>query len=233
MGMLRLRSHVRNSLLFFSALLFFLAFFSMNPAAAASAPNEAASDQEEGADHLLPDPGEQMKPDVEAVICYHNSAAFVVRPPTGWTNDRETASLLGVCAIYTPFGSTYSDATAVLYPNVGTARGKTIEETADTQAEWIRKTLSGRKSGEKTQVITGKGIRSEKGQNVAIRYFDQGPPPNEWEAAAYMQHDGQLFMLVLSAREKSDRDAAIGQLEEAARKVVSMDFRQESGSKGE
>lgn len=198
--------------------------FSLSPAQAHTGTGPAGAEQEEGADHLLPDPSDGPPPDTEAVICYHNSAAFVVRPPTGWTNDKGTATLLGVCAIYTPVGSNYNDAKAVLYPNVGTARGRTIEESADIQAEWIRKTLSSRKNGEKIQVRYGKGLRNEKGHGVAIRYYDQGPPPNEWEAAAYLQHNGQLLMLVLSAREKQDRDAAVAQLEEAASQVVGMDY---------
>ena len=169
-------------------------------------------------------------PDAE-VICYRDTAAFVVSPPTGWTNDSEVMRALGLCAMFSPLGSTYNDAEAVLYPNMATAAGKDVGESADLQAEWIRKTFADKPGGENIQVRRGEGFRTEQGLDVAIRLYDHGPPPNEWEAAVYLQHDGQLLMLVLSAREQKLRDAALPRLEEAARKVILLEVERDGGKK--
>lgn len=203
-------------------------------AASDGAARPEADESSEQEDRWVPpvrDPGEIAEPEDSPVICYSETAAFLIKAPKGWDNDSETAAQLGVCAVYAPAGSGYHDGVAVLYPNVGTAKGKNIEETADIQAEWIRSVLAKRPQGESISVRAGAGIRTAKGQEAAIRFYDQGPPPNEWEAAAYMQHNGRLLMLVLSAREKADRDAYIPQLEEAARQVISMDFALSDGKK--
>ena len=193
-------------------------------AVCAFAEPEGNSEQE---GHWLPpvqDPGSASAPEAFSVICYSESAAFVIEPPEGWDNDSESASLLGLCAMYVPNGSSYFDASAKIYPNVGPARGKTVEESADLQAEWIRSIMRKRSQGENVTIRKGTGLKSEKGQDIAIRYYEQGPPPNEWEAAAYLQYNGRLFMLVLNARDKTNRDERMHLLEEAARKVVSLDF---------
>ena len=169
-------------------------------------------------------------PDAD-VICYRDTAAFVVSPPMGWANDSEVMRALGLCAMFAPVGSTYNDAEAVLYPNMATAAGKNLEESVDLQAEWIRKTLADKPGGENIQVRRGEGFKTEQGLDVAIRLYDQGPSPNEWEAAAYLQHDGQLLMLVLSAREQKFRDVALPRLEEAARKVIRLDVEQDGEKK--
>jgi hypothetical protein len=169
-------------------------------------------------------------PDAD-VLCYRDAAAFVVSPPTGWANDSEVMRALGLCAMFAPLGSTYNDAEAVLYPNMATAAGKSVEESADFQAGWIHKTFADKPGGENIQVRRGEGFKTEQGLDVAIRLYDHGPSPNEWEAAAYLQHDGQLLMLVLSAREQSLRDAALPQLEEAARKVIRLEMEQDGEKK--
>ena len=169
-------------------------------------------------------------PDAD-VLCYRDTAAFVISPPTGWANDSEVMRALGLCAMFAPLGSTYNDAEAVLYPNMATAAGKNVEESADFQAEWVRKTFTDKPGGENIQVRRGEGFKTEQGLDVAIRLYDHGPPPNEWEAAAYLQHDGQLLMLVLSAREQNLRDAALPQLEEAARKVIRLEMEQDGEKK--
>jgi len=169
-------------------------------------------------------------PDAD-VLCYRDTAAFVVSPPTGWANDSEVMRALGLCAMFAPLGSTYNDAEAVLYPNMATAAGKNVEESADFQAEWVRNTFTDKPGGENIQVRRGEGFKTEQGLDVAIRLYDHGPPPNEWEAAAYLQHDGQLLMLVLSAREQNLRDAALPQLEEAARKVIRLEMEQDGEKK--
>lgn len=169
--------------------------------------------------------GSKFAEDLDSVaICYRGKAAFVVASPSGWINDEETARHYELCAMYMPVGGTFEDAPAVMYPKVGARRGSTLKEAADAQAEDARRYLDSKSEGKGPQVREGETWRSEAGQEIAVRLFDNGPAPNEWEAVAYMTHNDGILMLVLAAREKETRDAYLPRLEEAARKVIAMDL---------
>lgn len=160
----------------------------------------------------------------ETVICYHETAGFIVSAPKGWVNDAEAASHLGICALYIPQGTSYNDAPAVIYPKAGT-RGTdgSLHDTAKALAELGQKMLSSRPGGENLRLRQGKDIKTEGGETFALWYFDQGPPPNEWEAVAYLPKNTDVLLLVLSTRLEAAREAHMKDLEAVAHAVSTLD----------
>ncbi len=158
---------------------------------------------------------------VRTTVCYREKAGFIVGVPDGWVNDKKAADSRGVCLMMVPEGTDFHSAPAVMYPNIVNSKGGTLEETAKIMATTVRDEFI--KAGKTPPKIhPGKEIHGKN--TLAIWYFDDGPHPNRWEAAAYIVYNDQLFMLVLSAYTKNDRTAAMPAFIETAKKVFTIEI---------
>ena len=60
------------------------------------------------------------------------------------------------------------------------------------------------------------------GRPFAIRFFDNGPPPNVAEAAAYTIHNDSMLIVVLSAKSAKDLAPYLPALYTALDEVAAM-----------
>ena len=90
---------------------------------------------------------------------------------------------------------------------------------ADNAAQVARRDLARAPGGENISVHAGESFVSAPNLPVEIRYFDNGPYPNVFEAVAYVVHDTSVLGLVLSAKTRDARDAFLPALLKCARDV--------------
>ena len=156
---------------------------------------------------------------VDNFVCYTGEAGFIIYPPKGWLNDSEAAAEFGLCAILVPEGTDLHSAPAVMYPGTVPNPGGTLEQSAKKVAEKVVKDFT--EAGLKAPKIRqGKAIKGEN--TLMLWYFDDGPPPNNWEASAYLPFNEGMLMLVLSSYTKESRDKAISALEDMAKGVKTV-----------
>lgn len=158
------------------------------------------------------------------VICYDSRAAFYLPLPTGWTNSHASAERFNVCGMYYPQGHNFYSAPAVMYPVVYDAPpGASLEERAQKRAQMVLHQLKAMPGSEKLTLRTGKPYTTANGQTFAVRFFDNGPPPNTAEATAVIVHNGSIFEVVLSALSKEQLEANLDALYAALEGVAVMD----------
>lgn len=120
-----------------------------------------------------------------------------------------------------PEGSTFNDAPAAIYVNSVDLAGD-AETAVDAEAERSRARFAPARKGEGPFVRKGPPIVAKDGTTGHVRFFDQGPLQNEWEAVVYIPKNDAMLLLVLSARSKEDRDRYWEALEFIVRKMVAM-----------
>ena len=156
-------------------------------------------------------------------ICYRENAAFVLPCPDGWVGDPEAASRLGLCGVYYPQGHTFDTAPVVMYPRlVSPLPGKSLEERAQKQAEFTQNSFRKLPGGQNLTVRKENTYTAGNGRAFAIRFFDNGPPPNVAEAAAYTIHNNSMLIVVLSAKSAKDLAPYLPALHAALDEVTAM-----------
>lgn len=169
----------------------------------------------------VPD-GTSLPPDpAGAAICWKGEDGFMIRLPDGWQNLPESAAYHNVCFMGIPAGSSARDFPALLYPRIfSRLKSRSPADTADTAAEVARRDLARAPGGENISIRAGKSFVTPLNLPVEIRYFDNGPYPNVFEAVAYVVHDTTVLSLVLSAKTRDARDTFFSALLESARAVT-------------
>ncbi|MCL1939939.1 MAG: hypothetical protein FWG04_04695 [Desulfovibrionaceae bacterium] len=208
-----------------SALCLALAFLLSLPVLAANTPAACAPG-------MNPLPGSRvlvdipMPPEPISAICWEDEAAFMVSLLDGWQNAPEAAERLGVCFMGILSGTNFDDSPAILYPRIfPRPLDQTPAQAADKAAQSVYRKLSRLPGGENMAVRPGKSFISPQDLPVEIRYFDNGPYPNVFEAAAYVTYHTASLGLILSATTRENRDAFLPVLLQVAREVYSMQVR--------
>ena len=156
-------------------------------------------------------------------ICYREDAAFILPCPGGWTGDPAAAGRLDLCGIYYPQAYTFDTAPVVMYPRLVTPfPGKSLEERAQKQAEFTRDSFRKLPGGQNLTVRKEETYTAVNGRAFAIRFFDNGPPPNAAEAAAYTIHNDSMLIVVLSAKSAKDLKPYLPTLYTALDEVAAM-----------
>ena len=156
-------------------------------------------------------------------ICYSGDAAFILPCPGGWTGDPAAAGRLDLCGIYYPQGYTFDNAPVVMYPRLVTPfPGKSLEERAQKQAEFTKDSFRKLPGGQNLTVRKEGTYTAVNGRPFAIRFFDNVPPPNVAEAAAYTIHNNSMLIVVLSAKSAKDLAPYLPALYTALDEVAAM-----------
>lgn len=161
---------------------------------------------------------------VGGVICYQEGAAFLMIPPDGWVGDPAAAGQLGLCGVFYPAGYDFNSAPAVMYPRLAKAfPGDSLEDRAQKQAEFTLREFRILPGGQDLTLRKGKAYTTTGGLTFALRRFDNGPPPNVSEAAAYTIHNDAILIVVLSAKSVGQLSPYLPALYAALDEVAAMD----------
>ena len=168
--------------------------------------------------------GVPMPPDpAEAAICWKNKTGFLIRLPEGWRNVPESATHYNLCLMGIPDGFHFHDVPALLYPQIfSRSLSQSPADVADKAAQVARRDLARAPGGENITVRAGESFVTSANLLVEVRYFDNGPYPNVFEAVAYVMHDTDVLSLVLSAKTKEARDTFLPALLKSAHEVLPM-----------
>lgn len=135
-------------------------------------------------------------------ICYWGSVGFMMGPPEGWVNLPEMAAASGLCFTFVPAGYDFDNAPAVIYPNMGDAKGD--DAWVEILSQGILQQMRRLPGGENLQLVRGEPF-SARNLNFELRYFNNGPSPNNFELVAYHIQDEVILLVVLSAKTKQAR----------------------------
>lgn len=153
--------------------------------------------------------------------CAGDGMVFLVMPPEGWVNDKDTAVKFGVCSMHVEEGRSFDDAPAVMYARVQRkARGAGLEAAADAVVAATLDTMTRQEKGALPRVSRVRPSNPDHRGMFTMRLFDNGPKPNEFEAGAYRVEGNNVFFIILSARDVESRDAALPYLEEVMERVI-------------
>ncbi|MDL2306778.1 hypothetical protein LJC48_01930 [Desulfovibrio sp. OttesenSCG-928-C06] len=146
-------------------------------------------------------------PGPDSAICYRGESGFVISPPEGWVNLSEQAAKMGLCVLYAPAGYNFDNAPAVIYPTV-IAAPKGADPVA-VQAEKVFRQHMKRPEGRQIWLENPGVFFSASGLEYALRYFRNGPSPNDFEMVAYHVEDGSMLMVVLSSVKNKEIQKAL------------------------
>jgi hypothetical protein len=135
-------------------------------------------------------------------LVYGTDHAFWVSAPKGWVLDNRSGAPQGLHAVFYRVGSSWSDATTVMYVNTGgLAKGETLESFISGDLARFRERSPNVKMTKESSVST-----SDK-RTADVRRFSGDEWGNE-EAVAYIQEGAVVVMIVLTARNRPDFEAA-------------------------
>jgi hypothetical protein len=138
-------------------------------------------------------------------------ASIGTKAPPDWVPVRNPNNL-GLCVAYVHKGRTFNDSPSIIYTRLVSAGS--IEDMVSQSAEHLKK------FSETFRLEKKKDYRSKKGVTFAVRYFLNGPNPNEFEAAGYLAYKGQFLIVVYSSRNRKDFDAHINSFFAALDSVI-------------
>jgi hypothetical protein len=165
------------------------------------------------------------------VICWRGESGFAIGLPKGWRDEPGAAQHFDVCFMAIPDGINFNDSPVILYPQVfNHPATETPAHAADLAARVARKDMSRKPGGKNMTVRTGESFTTPQGLHVEIRSFDNGPPPDAFEAAAYLTYHTGTLGLVLSAKTREARDAFLPALLQVAREVFPLNVTDERKS---
>lgn len=135
-------------------------------------------------------------------LVYGKDHAFWVSAPKGWVLDNRSGAPQGLHAVFYRLGSSWSDATTVMYVNTGRlAKGESLESFIAGDLARFREQSPNVKMTKESSLST-----SDK-RTADVRRFSGDQWGND-EAVAYIQEDAVVVMIVLTARNRPDFEGA-------------------------
>jgi hypothetical protein len=167
-----------------------------------------------------------------ASICRRDEAGFLIRLPDGWQNIPDAANHFNLCFMAVSNGTNFNDAPAVVYPRIFVrSPGRSPADAADNAAQIALKALARAPGGENISLRVGESFTTPPGLPVEIRYFDNGPYPNVFEAVTYVTYDTAVLGLILSAKTREARDTFLPVLLKSAREVYPIQIKDKRKNK--
>src|SRR5437762_3517675 len=91
-----------------------------------------------------------------AAILYSDSGGFMVSVPNGWVLDRATGERMGTCCVLYPQGTSWEQASSVIYPNIAERQpGQSLQQLMETDVSGFRKHYPGMNVAQAQDLPTG------------------------------------------------------------------------------
>jgi hypothetical protein len=98
-------------------------------------------------------------------------------------------------------------------------------QAADEAARFAIQALSRTPGGQNMTARTGDSFTTPQNLPVEVRFFDNGPHPNVFEAVAYVTYHTGTLGLILSAKTREARDTYLPALLQVAREVYPLEVK--------
>jgi len=129
-------------------------------------------------------------------IVYGPKAAFKVDAPQGWVLDNSAGVDQGLPCVLYPKGSTWADATTVMYAKIASTQFEKVDAFVDKAIKEMEKTHG----LPKQKVESGK---TGDGQSYFINEYPATKSYSQWERVAYIQLPKAVAYIVFSSKDES------------------------------
>lgn len=129
-------------------------------------------------------------------IVYGPKAAFNIKAPAGWVLDNNAGTEQGLPCVLYPKGSTWSDASAIMYAKIAGTNYEDVEKFVAMAMQQMEK-VHGKP---KEKVDSGK---TGDGQAYFINEYPATSSYSQWERVAYIQLPKAVAYIVFSARDEA------------------------------
>lgn len=138
--------------------------------------------------------------DIDAILTRDN-VTVGVHAPIDYFLDKEVAGQFGVCAFYLKNKTNLDTSPAVLYARIADA-----SMSGDKGIEILAKEISDiyKEKSKDFKLEKQSDYKSKLGNTFVIRYFKNGPKPNQFEAAGYLKLGSRIVMAIFSAQTEKD-----------------------------
>jgi hypothetical protein len=146
----------------------------------------------------------QKRDDTDGVLFLNADIKFILKEPAGWVLDTQTAKSQGVEAVLYGKGSSWKNATAVMY-----ARVIHKDETQDTIEKVISKDVADFLKLSKDSTVTDSpSIETRDKKQALVKVFYDAANKN-YESVAFIDHDKVAVIIALSSRTKNEYEKAL------------------------
>jgi hypothetical protein len=153
-----------------------------------------------------------------AAIIYSDHGGFMVSVPKGWVLDRATGQKMGTCCVLYPQGSTWDQASSVIYPNIAEKQpGQTLQQLMSSDLDGFKQRFPN------MNVTEAKDLPAGDSQLAKVRFF-YGVNQGSYELVAYVDEPQVVALLVLSSRSKQALGEALPAFREVLKSYVYMDM---------
>jgi hypothetical protein len=143
-------------------------------------------------------------PEGQASLVYSDSTSFWIDVPRGWVLDAEAGRRDGEIAVLYRQGESWSTGDPVMYASVITPKsGFNAAVPAAARSDSAR--WAGRVAD--LAFTMRDSVRTVSGEFAHVRAY-ASESAKQYETVAYLQADGRVWMLALSARSRVSHDAA-------------------------
>jgi hypothetical protein len=128
---------------------------------------------------------------------------FTVEAPRGWMIQGKGEGSNGLATVFFPMGSTFAEASAVLYVNTAAReKGQRLQEFIARDIEGMRKGSPG------VKVEKGRALETADGKRAEVRTFT-GDKWGNRESIAFLAEESIFVTIVLTARTAESYEAAL------------------------
>ena len=147
----------------------------------------------------------QKEEELNQGLIYGEDHSFWLAAPKGWVLDNQAGVSHGLHAVFYPKGSTWANATVVMYANVA-HKGKKGEETLQTLMDGDVARF--RERAPKLVVKRAKDLTTKDKKKAVVRHFS-GDAWGNSEAVAYIDEKKVIVILVMTSKTKKGFEASL------------------------
>lgn len=138
--------------------------------------------------------------DIDMVLVQENLTVGF-HAPNGFFLDKESGQNFGLCGFYAKTGQTFHTSPVIIYAQVANSA-----MSGDKGIEQLIKDVSQSYSSRSKTFKTEKksSYASKNKMSFEVRYFLNGPPPNNFEAGAYLKLNSRIVQIIYSAKSEKD-----------------------------
>lgn len=138
--------------------------------------------------------------DIDMVLVQEN-VTVGFHAPNDFFLDKESGENFGLCGFYVKSGQTFHTSPAIIYAQVANST-----MSGDKGIEQLIKDVSKSYSSQSKTFKTEKkpSYTSKNKLSFEVRYFLNGPPPNNFEAGGYLKMNSRIVQIIYSAKSEKD-----------------------------
>lgn len=151
----------------------------------------------------------------DCTIIYGEDWAFVFEAPARWTSQCRAENSVGAALALWPEGTTFADASAVMYVTVNERKPRTLKAFAADEQRRFRASVP-------DVIVRAEAPMAVGGGATALVFRLTGDPGQNQELIAYVEGPTRFFIVVISARNAHSLEKYEGVFQSLLKSFVPM-----------